>query len=140
MSVMRRSLQVFAFLCTLIVGVTSMAVIVTQTTWFREWLRGFIVRQASDYVNGQLSIGRIDGNLFYGIRLADIGITQNGKTVVGVDDVGLNYNVFTFIRGDVVLDDIRLTRPVVRLERDANGTLNLANLIKARTPNQPKSN
>jgi autotransporter translocation and assembly factor TamB len=140
MSVMRRSLQVVAFLCTLIVGVTSMAVIVTQTTWFKEWLRGFIVRQASDYVNGQLSIGRIDGNLFYGVRLADIGIAQNGKTVVGVDDVGVNYNVFTFIRGDVVLDDIRLTRPVVRLERDADGTLNLANLIKARTPKQPKSN
>jgi hypothetical protein len=55
MSLARRSLQVVAFVCTLIVGVTSMAVIVTQTTWFKEWLRGFIVRQAEDYVNGRLS-------------------------------------------------------------------------------------
>ena len=46
MSVARRSLQVVALICTLVVGVTSMAVIVTQTTWFKEWLRGFIVRQA----------------------------------------------------------------------------------------------
>ena len=46
MSLARRSLQVIAFVATLIVGATSMAVIVTQTTWFKEWLRGFIVRQA----------------------------------------------------------------------------------------------
>ena len=61
MSLTRRSLQVFALLCTLIIGTTSMAVIVTQTTWFKEWLRGFIVRQADDYVNGRLTIGRLDG-------------------------------------------------------------------------------
>jgi hypothetical protein len=57
MSVARRSLQVVAFICTLLVGVTSMAVIVTQTTWFKEWPRGFIVRQAEEYVNGRQSIG-----------------------------------------------------------------------------------
>ena len=51
MSVARRSLQVIAFICTLVVGAASMAVIITQTTWFNEWLRGFIVSQADDYVN-----------------------------------------------------------------------------------------
>jgi len=45
MTVARKFLQVVAFISTLIVGVTAMAVIVSQTTWFKEWLRGFIVRQ-----------------------------------------------------------------------------------------------
>src|SRR5688572_3882214 len=140
MSIARRSLQVVAFICTLIVGAASMAVIVTQTTWFKEWLRGFIVKQADDYVNGRLSIGKLDGNLFFGVELGDVDITVNGKTVVDVDDIGLDYNAFTMLGGDVVLDDIRLTRPVFRLERDAQGW-NLARLIKARTPDpdQPKN-
>ena len=56
MSYTRRFLQVVAFLATLVVGATAMAVIITQTTWFKEWLRVFIVRQAGDYVNGTLSI------------------------------------------------------------------------------------
>ena len=72
MSFARRSLQVVAIVCTFVVGAASMALIVTQTTWFKEWLRGFIVRQAEDYVNGQLHIGRLDGNLFFGVRLADV--------------------------------------------------------------------
>ena len=133
MSLARRSLQVVAFLCTLLVGAASMAVIITQTTWFKEWLRGFIVRQADDYVNGRLSIGRLDGNLFFGVELGDVDVTVNGETIVDVDDIGLDYNAFTLLGGDVVLDDIRLTRPVIHVKRDAGGW-NLARLIKVRTP------
>ena len=73
-----------------------MAVIVTQTTWFKEWLRGFIVRQADDYVNGRLSIGRLDGNLFFGVEMEDVDVTMNGKTVVASKDVGLDYNFADF--------------------------------------------
>ena len=140
MSVARRSLQVIAFIATLIVGVASMAFIVTQTAWFKEWLRGFIVRQAEDYVNGRLSIGRLDGNLFFGVELEDIDVTMDGKTVVEVQDVGLDYNAFTLIGGHVVLDDIRLNKPTVRLEKTADGW-NLTKLIKARTPDpdEPKT-
>src|SRR5918999_6189777 len=140
MSVARRSLQIVAFICTLIVGVASMAVIVTQTTWFKEWLRGFIVRQAEGYVNGRLSIGRLDGNLFFGIELEDIDVTMKGKKVVEVKDVGLDYNAFTFIGGHIVLDDIRLNQPTLRLEKMGDGW-NLTQLIKARTPDpdEPKT-
>jgi autotransporter translocation and assembly factor TamB len=133
MSIARRSLQVVALVCTLIVGVASMAVIVTQTTWFKEWLRGFIVRQAEDYVNGRLSIGRLDGNLFFGVDLEDVDVTMNGETVVDIKDVGLDYSIFSFLGGGIVLDDIRLTQPVFHLEKDEEGW-NLMRLIKARTP------
>jgi hypothetical protein len=136
MSLARRSLQIVAFICTLLVGVTSMAVIVTQTTWFKEWLRGFIVRQAEDYVNGRLSIGRLDGNLFTGIELGDIDVTMNGKHVVDVGEVGLHYNPLTLIKGDVILDHIRLDRPKLIVERTRDGW-NLAHLVKARTPDNP---
>jgi autotransporter translocation and assembly factor TamB len=140
MSAARRSLQIIAFICTLIVGVASMAAIVTQTTWFKDWLRGFIVRQAGEYVNGQLSIGKLGGNLFYGVELENVDITVNGETVVGVKDVSLDYNAFSFVSGAVVLDDIRLNQPMLRLEKTAEGW-NLAHLFKARTPDpdEPKN-
>src|SRR5688572_20964849 len=102
MSLTRRSLQVLAFLCTLVVGTASLVVIITQSTWFKDWLRGFIVRQADDYVNGRVSIGRLDGNLFFGVELGDVDITVNGKTVVDIDDVGLDYNAFSLFWGDQI--------------------------------------
>src|SRR5690242_16546371 len=129
MNVVRKFLQVVAFVCTLVIGVAAMAVIVTQTTWFKEWLRGFIVRQAEDYVNGRLEIGRLDGNLFFGVELEDIDVTMNGKKVVDIKDVGIDYNMFTFIKGNVVLDHIRINEPQLVLQQTADGW-NLANLIK----------
>ncbi len=140
MSLARRSLQVVAFICTLVVGTASMAVIVTQTTWFKEWLRGFIVRQAEDYVNGRLSIGRLDGNLFFGVDLEDVDVTMNGKTVADIKDVGVDYNMLTFLGGGVVLDHIRINQPVFRIEKTDTGW-NITQMIKARTPdpNEPKN-
>ena len=78
----------------------------------------FIVRQAARYVNGDLSIGRLDGNLLFGVELENIDVTMDGKTVVDIKDVGLDYNVFTLLSGDVVLDDIRLNQPVFHLEKE----------------------
>src|SRR5437870_2165981 len=140
MSVARRSLQIVAFIATLVVGVASMAVIVTQTTWFKEWLRGFIVKQADDYVNGRLSIGRLDGNLFFGVDLEDVDVTVNGQPVIALKDVGLDYNFLTFLTGNVVLDHIRLNEPQLHLQRTAKGW-NLVELVKAQTPNpnEPKN-
>ena len=138
MTIARRFLQVVAFICTLIVGVASMAVIVSQTTWFKEWLRGFIIRQADDYVNGRLTIGRIDGNLFFGVEAEDIDITQNGQPVVSLKDVGIDYSFLTFIGGNVVLDHIRLNEPTLHLQKTATGW-NLTELIKAQTPSAPRN-
>jgi hypothetical protein len=140
MSIARRFLQVVAFVCTLIVGVASMAVIVTQTTWFKEWLRGFIIKQADDYVNGRLTIGRIDGNLFFGVEAEDVDITQNGQPVVSLKDVGIDYNLLTFLGGHVILDHIRLNEPTLHVKKTATGW-NLVQLIKAQTPNpkEPKN-
>jgi hypothetical protein len=137
MTLIRRLLQVVAIVLTLIVGVTAMSAVVAQTTWFKEWLRAFIVRQAADYVNGELSIGRLDGNLFFGIELEDIRITMEDQTVVEIKDVGLDYNILTFLGGDVVLDDIRLNQPVIRVQKTGDGW-NILQLIRARTPDSPR--
>lgn len=139
MSIARKTLQVAALMCTLVVGAAAMAVIVTQTTWFKDWLRGFIVRQAKGYVNGEVRINRLDGNLLFGIEIEDVDVTMNGRKVVELKDVGIDYNFWTFISGDVVLDDIRLNKPVLRLAKDANGW-NLMQLVKARTPDRQGGN
>jgi autotransporter translocation and assembly factor TamB len=125
----RRALQVVAILCTLVIGAASLTLIVSQTAWFKDWLRGFIVRQANDYLNGRLTIGRLGGNLFFGVELEDIDVTLNGQSVVAVKDIGLQYSMFDFLGGGVMLDSIRLNRPVVRLEKNSHGW-NLAQLLK----------
>ena len=112
MRIARRLAHVLIFVLTLIVGATAAAVIVTETAWFKNWLRGYIVREANQYLNGTLSIDRLGGNLFFGIELENIAVSMDGSQVVAVKDLGLDYNVFQLISRGLSLDTIRLNQPV----------------------------
>jgi hypothetical protein len=122
-------IQALLIVATLIVGAAAAAIIVSQTSWFKNWVRAYIVREAGQYLNGQLTIERLGGNLFYGLELENIGLTVDGRQVVSVKDLGLDYSVFDFISKGVAIDDIRLNRPVLSLRRDADGW-SIARLIK----------
>jgi hypothetical protein len=125
----RRILQVVTFVSTLMVAVLALALIVSQTPWFRDWLRRYIVRESKQYLNGQLTIGGLGGNLLFGVDLANVAVDVSGERVVAVKGVELDYNVFSFISKGLVLDQIKIDQPVVQIERDADGW-NLARLVK----------
>src|SRR5262245_2938771 len=89
---LKRVVHALILILTLAMGATAAVVIVSQTAWFKDWLRGYIIREADRYLNGNLSIGRLGGNLFYGIELENVGVSMDGRDVVAVQDVGLQYN------------------------------------------------
>ena len=86
MRAIRRILQVVTFVGTLIVGILALALIVSQTPWFRDWLRRYIVRESKQYLNGELTIGGLDGNLLFGVDLSDVAVDVSGERVVAVKD------------------------------------------------------
>src|SRR6266566_2701132 len=129
MRIARRLLHALIIVLTLVVGATAAAVIVTQTAWFKNWLRVYIEREANQYLNGQMSIGRLGGNLFYGVELENIAVSMDGSQVVAVKDLGLDYSVFELISKGLSLDSIRLNEPVVYLRRDGD-TWSISRLIK----------
>ena len=116
--IFRRSLQVIALVGTLMVGIVAVALIVSQTPWFRDWLRRYVVRESKQYLNGELSIGRIGGNLLFGVDLSDVAVDVSGERVVAVKTVELDYSIFDLISKGIVLDEIKLASPVIRIERD----------------------
>ena len=129
MRFIRRFLQVVAIVGTLMVGIVAVALIVSQTPWFRDWLRRYVVRESKQYLNGELTIGRIGGNLLFGVDLSEVAVDVSGERVVAVKALELDYSVFDFISKGVVFDEIKLTQPVLRVERDAQGW-NLGRLVK----------
>ena len=129
MRALRRLLQVVALVGTLMVGVIAVALIVSQTPWFRDWLRRYIVRESKQYLNGQLSIGGLGGNLFFGVQLSDVALDVSGERVVAVKDVELDYSVFRLISSGMVMNEIKLNQPSLVLERDEDGW-NLGRVVK----------
>ena len=129
MRALRRILQVFAIVGTLLVGIVAISLIVSQTPWFRDWLRRYVVRESKQYLNGELSIGSLGGNLLFGVQVNDIALDVSGERVVAAKNIEVDYSILEMISKGVVLNEIRLVEPVVRLEKTAEGW-NLGQLVK----------
>src|SRR5262245_20818138 len=129
MRIVKRLAHALVIVLTLVIGATAAAIIVSQTAWFKNWLRGYIVREANLYLNGTLSIERLGGNLFFGVEMENIGVSMDGQQVVAVKDLGLDYNVFELISKGLSVDAIRLDKPVIYLRREGD-TWSLSKLVK----------
>jgi hypothetical protein len=138
MRIMRRLVHVLVIVLTLVVGATAAAVIVSQTAWFKDWLRGYVEREANQYLNGRLSIQRLGGNLFFGVELENIGVSMDGSEVVAVKDLGLDYNVFELISKGLSVNAIRIDQPVLYLRRQGD-TWSINELVKKQAQEADRS-
>ena len=125
----RRWVRALVITMTLLVGASTAAVMTTQTAWFRNWLRGYIVKQAGRALNGQLSIGSLGGNLFGGVELENVVLAVDGREAVSIAKLGVSYNAFQLLTRGITIDQLRLERPIVHLWR-AGDSWELARLVK----------
>ncbi len=132
----RGSLAFFALSLALLV----VAAAAIQTGWFKDWLRRYVERSAGRVLNGELSIARLSGDLFTGIRLDDVTLRHDGLAVISVARVDANYSLRDIVGRGLVIDRLVLGRPVIDARQDATGW-NLTRLVRTapggRRPGRP---
>ena len=131
MALIRRSIHAVAWVGTILVSLVSLVFITSQTPWFRDWMRRAIVREARQYLNGELTIGRIGGNLFFGVSLADVAVDVSGDRLIAVKSLEVDYSIIQLLSEGVIINRIALVEPVIHAVRDEEGW-NLGRLVKAR--------
>ncbi len=135
---MRRTLRALGFVLTAIIAVVCVALIFSQTPWFRNWARAYIIRSSDKFLTGQLTIGDLEGNLFTGAVLTDFAITMDGERVIAARRAEIDYNLNDLLSQGLVIDSIRLFEPTIIVRRDARG-LNFGRLIRPRQPRDPNA-
>lgn len=113
----------------LVVGAGVAAIVVSQTAWFKNWLRGYVVKEANQYLNGTLSIDKLRGNLFSGVELENIGIWMDGTEVLAVKGLGVRYSVREILTKGLSIDEIHIDHPAIVLRKDGD-TWSLSRLLK----------
>jgi uncharacterized protein involved in outer membrane biogenesis len=125
----RRLLHVLAWVATLAVALVAVALIVSQTPWFRDYLRRVIVREAKQYLEGDLTVGRLSGNLFFGVSMFDVAVDISGDRAIAIKALEVDYSIFQLVSRGIVIDRLVITEPSLHMVRDAQGW-NLARLVK----------
>ena len=101
-----------------------------ETGWAKNRIRELIVRQANQYLNATLTIGRLQGSLLRGIQLGDVALTLDGRSLVRIDEIALSYSIRELIEAGTTIRRIRLVRPRFELARQADGRWDIAAIVK----------
>ena len=110
-----------AILLIALLVVFGIATLGTQTAAFRDWARGLAERQAGRLLNGELTIGGLDGNLFTGAELHDVTVRQNGRDIIRIPRATARYDLRRLFSTDLALTDVTLVRPTIVLVHNENG-------------------
>lgn len=132
----RRSLGAFLWL---LVGVLACflgglsALVGTRTG--RELVRRVVQAALGDVVAGRVEIGGAGGTLLTGLTLDDVRLYDLDTTVVAwLPRAHVDYSLFDFAAGRVVIQSMRLEQPYVNIVQHRNGRLNLEELLRLGGP------
>src|SRR5687767_7909825 len=131
MRALRRLSRYVAIAVLSLVILIGAGVAVTQTSWFKNWLRQKAVSQAAQYLNGELTITRLSGNIFTGVELEGVKLHHDGQTAVAMDKLTVEYSPVTMISEGLILNSMTLDNPTILLQRDDAGW-NFRRFVKTR--------
>lgn len=119
-------LQITAVFLTALIAFAFVATLVlSDTDWGRERVRRFVAGQLKGMVHGQVTIGRVRGNLLNGATIDAFAIRDSaGQPFVAAEQVSAKYSLLELLTRRIELRDVRLVRPVIVLDRPPGGKWN----------------
>lgn len=100
-----------------------------ESPYLREILTTLLTNQISRAINGTLTIGSLEGNLFEYLILTDVKLRQNDQLLLSVPRLVLHYNLRTLWQQQVTIKQIVIDSPHVSFQQLPDGTWNIAHLI-----------
>ena len=129
-----RRLIRWTFVAIAVVTILALAgAIALRTPWGLERTRRLMESRAAGLFDGDLRVGRLSGSVFGDLVMNDVTILRAGEALIRADSIRVRYRPLDLIRGRFVVDEVVLTRPVIRAIEGADGW-NLAKLAKPRAP------
>lgn len=104
-----------------------------------ERIKGWAVPLLEENLQREVSLGTIDIGLLSGITLADLQIRTKDKQhdLLKIRELVLSYRLMALFSGQLVIDDVRLSGPEIRLVQNPDGSMNIDDLISSSETEKP---
>jgi hypothetical protein len=121
-----RILQITAVFIAAVMAIAFVSVLVlSRTDWGRERVRRFVLAQLQDIVHGQVTIGRVSGNLLTGATIDAIAIRDSlGQPFVAAERVSARYSIMDLLTRRIDLRSVRIVKPLIVVDRPPGGKWN----------------
>lgn len=128
---MNKLVKIGAIVAGVLVVLVVVLTILAKMLITPERVRATVVPIAEQALEREVQLGEIQVSLFSGIALRDLKIMEkDGEDVfVGTDQVVLRYRFWPLLFLQVVVDEVRLDKPMIHVVRKEDGSFNFSDLL-----------
>lgn len=136
---MNRALKIAGIVAGIIILLLLSLVLLVKILITPERVRKTVLPIAEKKLDRQIQLRDIDVSIFSGIVLNDLTVMEKSGTepFVRAGNIKLNYQFWPLLSKRVVIDEIELVSPQIRVVRFPDGTFNYSDLVKKKEPAQP---
>jgi hypothetical protein len=106
-------------------------------------IKDMAAQKASEAIRRQVKIGKVSFNIFKGIELKDLSVSNrpgfSKEPFLSAGSIELKYDLWKLLRGSVAIDSVVIVRPEILVEMRADGTSNYGDLMGVNKPAAPKA-
>jgi len=107
---------------------------ISQTSFFKNWLRDTVVQIVNDEIHGKLSIGEIDGTIFTSLIVKNVTLTSlQNDTVVSAGNIELRTSPLKILFKNIYVRKFELKDATIKLVEESDGELNLLKIFPPST-------
>ncbi len=138
-SLFRKIVNFFLYAGIVLLVILLIALGFSQTSTFREYLRGTVVNLANKNLNGNLSIGKIDGTIFSSLLIRNVSVNMGSDTLFKAETIVVKVSPLRILLKTIYVRDIEVKNAKVKFIGDSSGVLNIAKLFPPTPPSKTHS-
>jgi len=130
---MKKWTKILSVVAVVVVVLIVALVVLANVLITPDRVKATLLPLAEENLNRKIDLGRIEVSMFSGIEVHGLTIyEQNGSEVfVSTDLVRLRYQLLPLLAMKVVIDEVRLEKPSIRIVRLKDGQFNFSDLMAA---------
>ena len=127
---MKKLTKIFALVVSLLVVLAVALVVLANVLITPERVKATLLPLAEEHLHRKLDFGEIEVSLFSGITIRGLKVyEQDGREIfVSTDLVRFKYQFLPLLALKVVIDEVRLEKPSIRVVRFKDGQFNFSDL------------
>lgn len=114
----------------LVVLVLVLAALLIQTQPGKRKIASVAENQSARFLNGELQIGKIDGNFFTHLSINNILLKAENDTLASIEKIELYYSLWPLLSGKLDIHSAGLYSPRLFLSQNSDSVWNFQQLIK----------
>jgi len=115
-----------------------LALLLIQTEPAKRKVARIAETQANKIINGNLTIGKIEGNFFSRISLQNVMVTMDEDTLAQIDEIKAGYNLWPLVQNTLDIHYAEIIHPKIFLNQVNDSVWNVQQIVKP-TPEKPES-